>query len=147
MVFGVCNKNRIHDVHSFLHSVDKCFPIPLSQKTDLYELSEKLLEKGRVFVACEDNNIIGIVGEYANDEKSKKAYISVVAVLPEYSGKGIATTLIDNAMDYAKSNGMEKIFLYTHKTNEGAIHMYKKLGFIPFEDAIRPNDILFEREL
>lgn len=131
----------------FLYEVDSLFPIPLSQKTNIQQLAEKLLEKGTVLAIIEKEKIVGAVGMYANDVVTKTAYMSVLAVVPAFSSKGIATKIITDAFYHARNAGMEKVYLYTHKTNAGAIALYKKLGFNAQEDPCRPEDILFERKL
>lgn len=130
-----------------LHQIDKAFPIPLSKKIDLDVLADKFLKKGNVYMALSDGLPVGMVGFYANDMVSRRAYISVVGVLEAYQHQGIAKKMVSDALAICKEKGMTSCFLYTHKTNIGAIAMYQKLGFVGEEDQNRPQDIKFVKEL
>ena len=143
----VLQQERIREFADFLNEVDSHFPIPLSKKTNIEHLAKKLLEKGMVLAVFDKEKIIGAVGMYANDSVCKRAYISVLAVAPAFSGKGIATQIVTSAFEHAEKAGMEKIYLYTHKTNVKAIAVYKKLGFRVQEDPRRLEDFLLERNL
>ncbi len=126
-----------------LHELDATFPIPLSAKTDLTVLAEKLLINGCARMAFDHKKLVGIVGFYANDSKIKKAYISVVGVLNSYQGCGVAKRMVRDSLNICKQKGMEECFLYTHKTNSAAISLYTKLGFVAQQDVDRPDDIKF----
>ena len=147
MDIQISKLNNADKLCRFLEKVDGSFPIPLSSKIELSVLSDKLCTIGIVFAAHIDGELAGIIGLYANDSETKTAYFSVLAVLNEYSGKGIASQLLQNAVEEAKLCGMRKVRLYTHKTNKGAIHLYKKAGFHENYDENRPCDILFTLEL
>ena len=43
----------------------------------------------------------------------------------------------------ASEKGLRGVHVYTHSTNNKAIDMYKKIGFIPYkpEDELRPQDV------
>lgn len=68
------------------------------------------------------NSVVGILnrGEY---------YISNIAVYPEYRGMGIGTTLL-NFIEETKSKNIKNLTLDVETKNEGAIRLYKRLGFI-----------------
>ncbi len=134
-------------VFEFLKKVDNTFPIPLSFKVNLSDLAQKLIEKGYVCLAVDNDAIVGMVGFYANNFDTKVAYISVVSVSNEYQRRGIAKELLCRALDICNENGMKTCVLYTHKTNNGAIAMYKKLGFVMENDAERPDDYKFVKKL
>jgi RimJ/RimL family protein N-acetyltransferase len=53
-----------------------------------------------------------------------------MGLLPAYRGKGIGTRLIKAALDRARSRGMEKVELEVFGTNEPAIALYRKMGFV-----------------
>jgi GNAT superfamily N-acetyltransferase len=50
--------------------------------------------------------------------------------LPQYRGRGIATTLISHCVDHLRGRGARSIFIGAHVT-ERAKHLYAKLGFVP----------------
>ena len=117
------------ELYCFLKSVKDEFPIPLDYKTDLKLTAHKLYHQGDLIYAIdkEDNSIMGLIGGYNNN--NNKGYISIVVLKKEYRGKGIAKKLISKFLDKSKSNGMDKVWLFTHSTNTVAIKMYESLGF------------------
>jgi ribosomal protein S18 acetylase RimI-like enzyme len=56
-------------------------------------------------------------------------YISNVAVYPEFRGIGLGNELMLNAEKIARSTKNKSISLDVEVQNEGAINLYKKLGF------------------
>jgi len=61
--------------------------------------------------------------------------IDNVFVLEEYRNKNIGTKLLEYLINIAKSNNLINITLEVRKSNQAAIHLYKKTGFV--EVAIR----------
>lgn len=127
----VLNKEHIteKELYSFLLSVNNEFPIPLNNKTDLKETVNKLYLLGDVFCLKNKENIIGLVAGDSNNKENKIGYLSVLVLFKEYRGKGLASVLVKTFLNNAKTNGMKKVFLYTHSTNIKAVSLYKRLGF------------------
>lgn len=121
--------NNFIELEKFLEEVDKCFPIPLSEKINIREYSKKAIEKGINFFAIDNEKIVGVCLGYANDFKEYKAYISTIAVLPEYRNLKVGQQLIVAFKDYCILNNMQSIQLFVHKENHGAIKFYQKSGF------------------
>ena len=116
------NNLTFDKLYNFLEEVDEDFPIPLSHKTNLHELSKKIIDKADIFVEYnEDNEISSLVIGYITNSQDRKAYISVVAT--------------------------KKAYLYTHKSNVKAIKMYKSIGFEITEQSKRQEDYLLELRL
>jgi ribosomal protein S18 acetylase RimI-like enzyme len=61
--------------------------------------------------------------------RSDEYYISTLAVLPEFEGRGIGTMLLAHAEDRAKRDGFSKCSLGVDIENERAIRLYKRLGY------------------
>lgn len=132
----------------FLQEVDSLFPIKLSDKINLKELCSKFLSVGTLFSIFENNKLVGLLAGYNNDLENSKAYISVLAILPQYQGKGYASKLILDFTNDCINKKIKRIELFTHKSNENAIKMYKKNGFIiEGTNNQRPNDIKFYKDL
>lgn len=141
--YYVINKKNIYTekqkIKEFILKIDKLFPAPLSKKVNINEYCGKILNKGIVIVAKNiDNQIVGILTGYANDEINKLAYISILCTLPEYQNQHIGTHLLNIFTNIVKENGIKKIFLHTHKENENAISFYKKNNFM-IDRIIKPN--------
>lgn len=60
---------------------------------------------------------------------AKKGHIISIAVLEEHRGKGIGTKLIQQALREVRNDSGKEAYLEVRVTNEGAITLYKRLGF------------------
>jgi ribosomal protein S18 acetylase RimI-like enzyme len=61
--------------------------------------------------------------------KKGEFYISNVATLPQYQGRGVGTALIAKAEQKAKQRGAGKMVLDVEKENLKAIKLYKQLSY------------------
>ena len=104
MDYNVLDKKFISEkeLYLFLSLVDKEFPISLSKKTNLIETAKKLYILGDIFCLKDNKNIIGLIAGYSNNAKDKTGYISVLAILNKYRGKGLASKLVNVFLDNAK---------------------------------------------
>lgn len=130
-------------VYDFLKKVDMSFPVPLSQKQDLMVLAEKLCVKGTLCVVTDNGEIVSMVGGYTENIIDNKAYISVVATLKEYGGKGYAKKLVKEFTDICKEKNIDAVHLYTVHNNTFAVNMYKSIGFTEWkiDDEPRKDDL------
>lgn len=62
--------------------------------------------------------------------------ITNVAVFPEYQNQGIATKLLEYAIEDGRKNGLKEFTLEVRVSNVPAIRAYEKVGFE--EEGIRP---------
>ena len=67
----------------------------------------------------------------ANEEE-----LLLIAVTPEFRGRGLGGTLIDRLVKSATERGATRIFLEMRRGNP-AVHLYQKVGFEPIGE--RPN--------
>lgn len=136
---------------AFLEDVQYDFEPPLFERIEarsnvstINAYVDKVLEKANVMVYEKNDEFIGIIIVYANDSKNNQAYIPFLAVKNSFSGKGIATRLLENAIQIAKDNHMEKIGVKTWNDNKPAIHLYRKFGF---NSEIRNEDVIFTKNI
>ena len=85
-------------------------------------------------VAVVDRCIVGYImcrieRKISRSKYFKRGHIIAIAVMDEYSRRGIGTRLIEASMEAMKSYGVTEIFLETRTINEGVVLFYKKLGF------------------
>ena len=137
----------LEKLNIFLNEIDSDFPIPLSDKVNLFEFAKKVLENGECIAKFDGNIICGAILFYANNEETKTAYVSVLGVKKTHRKIGIAQNLIDEMKKCVKFKNFKTIELYTHKTNYGAICLYEKNGFEKETDLTRPNDWLLKLEI
>lgn len=125
------------DVLAFLEKVDNAFEPPFSQRVTVFstvgsveEYLRKVSSHGHIIICHTDAGIEGLVMLYANDMIHRTAYIPFLAVAPEYSGRGIATELVREAVRLAAEKGMKTITVKTWASNKTAKHLYLKAGFM-----------------
>lgn len=140
-----CESLSCSKLAQFLYKVDRLFPTPLSEKVNIDGYARKLHDSATVCFAEDNGTIVGIVGGYTENVINNTAFISIVGVLPEFNGKGIATKLLSEFIERAKLKRLNAVHLYADKNNSVAVHIYQKLGFVDsyFENDPRPNDIHF----
>lgn len=98
-------------------------------------LREELENPNAAFFAAEIGDIVlGYAGMHcALDE----GFIANIAVLPVFRGKGVASALLRRFDEIARERKLSRLTLEVRQSNEPAISLYKKFGFV--EDGIRKN--------
>lgn len=85
-------------------------------------------EQERVFAAYEDNEIVGYCTFAEKDELPDTydftPFIGYVFVSEEHRGKRISELMINEASEYARKLGYEKIYIMS-----GEVGLYEKYGF------------------
>lgn len=131
-----------NEIYEFLIKIDDSFPIPLSEKVNLKEYSIKLSTQATILTKKNDENIVALVAGYTKNLINNSAYICVVGVLENYRGRGFAAQLVNEFIELCKKKNILSVNLYTHKTNNNAIKLYKKIGFNIMDNNIdRPCDL------
>jgi len=106
------------------------------------KLTEELNNKDSEFYfATTDNEVIGYLklnfGESQTELKDNKSLeIERIYVSKEFHGKKIGQLLYDKAIEIAKINNAEYVWLGVWEENVKAIHFYKKNGFAAFDKHI-----------
>lgn len=93
-----------------------------------------LLKIANCFVCIENDKIIGVAylipsGNPTDLFKSDWSYIRKVAVNPKNRGQGIAKSLTQMCIDFAKQNNEKTIALHTSEFMDAARHIYESIGF------------------
>lgn len=96
------------------------------------------LANGHIFGYYEDGICVAFVSmrnQHHNEHpvhyghESKVLYISDMAVLPNYRQRGIATKLLEHALNVAVSEGYQFAYLRINDNNPMALGIFKKHGF------------------
>lgn len=107
------------------------------------ESTVKDIEQQVLHVLVDQQNIIGIASiihdedpfykiiEQGNWITTSNDYIAIhrVAILPEYKGQGLASLLIQEAIQLAKKNQVKSLRADTHEDNHSMQHLLLKNGF------------------
>ena len=56
-----------------------------------------------------------------------------LAVQPEYRGRGVGRLLLEEVERRARARGSSKLTLEVHASNEGAMRLYRRFGFGPWD--------------
>ena len=93
-------------------------PVAIPQK--------ETFQPGLIFVAEREGEVIGTcMAGY----DGHRGWLNAVAVHPDAQRQGIATKLIDHAVDALKALGCPKVNLQVRAGNEAVVAFYKTLGF------------------
>ena len=111
--------NRIVDLERL------CFSSPWSKDDFLYELNENPF--GYYVVLKEVDKILAYLGLWMDEER---AQITTIGVDPEHRGKGYAKTLMVHMLDVCSSKGVKIYSLEVRVSNQAAISLYQRFGFI-----------------
>lgn len=131
------------DIHSHLSACDREFRPPLSDRVDVGEYSRKLRQSARTFEAWRKGTLVGLVAAYF-DAGKRSCFVTSTSVLPEFSGRGIATRVLAACLAAARAARAETASLEVSKDSHAAIRLYAKLGFRVVEEKGRV--LLMRRE-
>lgn len=118
-----------------------CFSAPWSENAIRSELTNPL---SLWIVAEEAENVVGYIG---SQSVLGEADVMNVAVDPAYRRNGVGEKLVNALIDRLRGNGVHCLTLEVRASNDAAIRLYDKLGFvqvgrrpgyysIPREDAL-----------
>jgi len=80
----------------------------------------------------ESSDPIGVIvcKQSMHRELANRGYIAMLSVSKDWRKRGIATTLVRNALDVMKQHCVEEVVLETEFDNFAALSLYESLGFI-----------------
>lgn len=104
---------------------------PLSKVPNREDLQQITENKNTFLFVGEENGIIIATISIAiyRIPTGKKAWIEDVVVDENVRGKGYGKKLMQHAIDFAKSQGISKIYLTSNPTRIAANKMYQGFGF------------------
>jgi len=108
-----------------------CFSDPWSEKSIASELDSRL---SCWLVALEGERVVGYVGSQTVIDESDMMNI---AVHPDHRRRGVAENLVGRLSDALRLRGSKALMLEVRVSNEPAIRLYEKLGFV--QVGRRPN--------
>lgn len=88
------------------------------------------------FVWLEEGRVVGTLHVTRPRAHARRWLISNVAVRASYRRRGIARALMEAALDWAREQGGEAVFLRVRRDNAAAWSLYDSLGFQPLLDAV-----------
>ncbi len=106
---------------------NRCLGLPPSTRIAIEHWVDYLAERGFALVAEIDGRIVGHCS-IVPTEDGKKVDLSIF-VHQDYQDRGIGQKLLRNMIEFARKAGFDGIMLVTERSNERALHVYRKLGF------------------
>jgi ribosomal protein S18 acetylase RimI-like enzyme len=136
MGYSIKQIYSVESIFEILQEFDEVFLRSISSRLgSLSEYAKKLAERAILYVAEEENTILGFIAFYANNLSTKEAYISQIAVHQKYRKKGIGLDLLNFCIITSKKNSMKTVKLEVDKSNHQAILFYERFGFHTTVDA------------
>jgi GNAT superfamily N-acetyltransferase/SAM-dependent methyltransferase len=117
-------------IEQHLRACDSQFVPPLSARVDLVAYARKLAERSSSFEAWSEGELVGLVATYFGAERGSEAHISNVSVLPQWTGQGIASALLNQCIEGAKLAHQGSIKLEVSADNSAAVRLYTGAGFV-----------------
>lgn len=93
------------------------------------------------FVATCDRIIVGVI---LSGHDGRRGFIHHTAVNPDYRKMGIATSLVDSALNALKEQGINKVALVVFERNQTGNDFWEKQGFTSRDDLVYRNKALVE---
>lgn len=102
---------------------------------DMHKHSEKLCALATmILVYTADENLVGLCACYMNDYNTQTAYITHIAISPQYRGCGYGKQLLEKTIALAAKKGFRFLNLEVLKTNLSALALYQSHDFTIIED-------------
>lgn len=122
------NSQKIYEALTMLE--DQLDPSLKERGVNIEAYADKLGRFGKTWLIIDKKQTIcGMLSAYMNDMESCMAYLSFLAVKPEYRGLHLAEQLLNTAEEEAKVIGMKKFRLEVRRQNNTAIGFYSYLGY------------------
>jgi GNAT superfamily N-acetyltransferase len=120
---------------TFSHENEKADMVAYIEKTyNLKQVEENVLrEDVHYYVAYDEKQDVGYIKLIENVEVAllggKVIELEKIYVRKPMQGSGVAALLMQQAIDFAKEQGANHLFLGVWQENERALAFYKKFGF------------------
>ena len=111
--------------------IEESWSLEDSDKEDLLK-PEKIIDKGgQIFFAVSNGKAVGTVAMISSFKN--KFELAKMTVKSQFRGKGIANSLMDQCIQFAKEKKAKEIFLISNDSLNIARNLYDKYGFIEVE--------------
>lgn len=117
----------------------------INSTDDSREGVEKYIKRNPTtsFVALVEGKVVGAI---LAGHDGRRGFIQHIAVLSEFRKHGIASILVDRAMNALEEEGIHKVALLAFKKNELGNSFWDKMEFIVREDVYYRNKSIHELE-
>jgi ribosomal-protein-alanine N-acetyltransferase len=113
------------DIRKIVEIENVSFPSPWTENAFRHEIENP---RAHLFVAAAEDGAIS--GYYDMWLYSGEGHLLNICVAPEYRGKGLGKALLEHALATAENAGADGVYLEVRPSNDAAISLYEKYGFI-----------------
>ena len=99
------------------------------QTSNLFDGVLQHPEDQHYIVAEIDGKLVGFILVEVSGMYVGRGSVDDLYIQSEYRNKGIGKALLQAAFEWLKDNGVKRVGLGVHKSNEVAIKLYKSMGF------------------
>lgn len=92
-------------------------------------------ERDRIWLAERAGELVGCIGIVSSADGS--AQLRWFLVHPDCRGKGLGHTLLHTALDFCRSSGRRRVFLWTVRELAAAARLYREVGFRLTKSQVR----------
>ena len=118
-------KMQLSDVSDVYNIEEKSFSMPWSLES--FEKEITINKAAHYFVIEVSNKVVGYMGIW---KILDEGHITNIAIDPSYRGKRYGAELLKFVLEQMKQIGVESFTLEVRASNEVAIKLYEKFGFI-----------------
>lgn len=93
-------------------------------------MAQKFKENAVFLRVSENNETVAFSAFYCNDQETKNAFLSMIAVSEKYEGKGYGKMILSEVEYRCMQSGMTSLILEVNKKNLHAVKFYEKNGFV-----------------
>ena len=140
--FSLADYDDIPEIMNLYHSLIGTPGCTWSLDYPDSETAREDINKKCLYVLKENNTIISVASVREVDELShlqwspkKPCELARVGVMALFQNRGIGTIILQNVIEAVKKRGADGIILLVSKTNDAALSLYSKNGFIKCGEA------------
>ena len=116
------------ELTDFVTNSSNDFKPPLHLRVKIDDYCKKLIDKSMMYVAREDEKVVGVIAFYCNDDIQNQAYLTYFYVKKDKQKQGIGQILLNKSMSYSQMCGMKSMKLEV-PDEEHVISLYRRNGF------------------
>ena len=98
-------------------------------KQPVEEYVEKIMKNANIVTHTIQGRLAGFIAYYCNDPQQELAFLTMLCVVQEHTGKGIGSHLLNHSINDIVSKGFKCYELEVNENNLPAIQLYKNAGF------------------
>lgn len=124
------NKSDCVDIEKHMRQCSGLFNPPLASYVNIYDYATKIRSNAVTFEAWKNDELIGLIACYLNNYETLDGYVTNISTLQEHQGRGIASILLNKAIEAALDENFKTLSLEVEVENKKAIDLYRKAGFV-----------------